>query len=135
MSEKFIKWNKILEFFGLEKEKEVPPKNKKISNNSDKVVSINRKKDYKVLFYNPEKYEEVKNIVKSLKNHNVVIVNLENSENELSQKILDFISGAVFGLNASTHKIGKNVFLFAPKDIKIEGENLKNNIKNKFLTK
>lgn len=135
MSDKLIEWNKILEFFGLEKESEKPPEEKSITNNSDKVVSINRKKEYKVLFYNPSKFEEAKNIVKSLKNSNVVIVNLENNRKNLSQKILNFVSGAVYGLNANTHKIGKNVFLFAPKNIEINGEKLEENMKNKFLSK
>ncbi|HKL74998.1 MAG TPA: cell division protein SepF [Halanaerobiales bacterium] len=135
MSNKLIEWNKILEFFGLEKEDEKPPEKNSISKNSDKVVSINRKKEYKVLFYNPNKFEESKNIVKSLKNSNVVIVNLENNKKELSQKILNFVSGAVYGLNANTHKIGKNVFLFAPKNIEINGKELEDNMKNKFLSK
>lgn len=135
MSDKLIEWNKILEFFGLEKEAEKPPEEKTISKNSDKVVSINRKKEYKVLFYNPNKFEESKNIVKSLKNNNVVIVNLENNKNELSQKILNFVSGAVYGLNANTHKIGKNVFLFAPKNIEINGKKLSDDMKNQFLSK
>lgn len=135
MSEKIIKWNKILEFFGLEKENENPPKNEQISKSSDKVVSINRKKEYKVLFYRPNKFEEAKSVVKNLKDHNVVIVNLENSKKELSQKILDFVSGAVYGLNGNTHKIGKNVFIFAPKNIEIDGKKLKDSMKNKFITK
>ena len=88
-----------------------------------------------MLFYNPNKFEESKNIVKSLKNNNVVIVNLENNKNELSQKILNFVSGAVYGLNANTHKIGKNVFLFAPKNIEINGKKLSDDMKNQFLSK
>lgn len=135
MSDKLIEWNKILDFFGLENGDENPPENQQVSKSSDKVVSINRKKEYKVLFYNPDEFEEAKNIVKSLKDHNVVIVNLENSAKELSQKILNFVSGAVYGLNANTHKIGKSVFLFAPKNVEIDGKKLQENMNNKFLSK
>jgi len=135
MSEKLIDWDKILEIFGLENENNEPPENNKINKNSDKVVSINKKKEYKVLFYKPEEFEEAKNIVKNLKNNNVVIINLENSEKRLSQKILDFISGAVYSLNANTHKVGKGVFLFSPTNIKIDGQQLSGNMKNNFLSK
>ena len=135
MSEKLIDWDKILEIFGLENENNEPPENNKINKNSDKVVSINKKKEYKVLFYKPEEFEEAKNIVKNLKNNNVVIINLENSEKRLSQKILDFISGAVYSLNANTHKVGKGVFLFSPTNIKIDGQHLSGNMKNNFLSK
>ncbi len=135
MDDKLIKWNKILDFFGLQEENNNPPENKNISRKKDKVVSINRKQKYKVLFYNPESFEAAKNIVDNLKDRNAVIVNLEDNERKLSQRILDFISGAIYGLNGNTQKIGKEVFIFTPSNIKIDGQELQNNIRDELLSK
>jgi len=134
MSDKLFDWNKILNFFGLEAENDNPPENNEITSNKSKVVSINKKKKYKVLFYNPDTFEIAKSITDNLKNNNVVIVNLENNKKELSQRILDFLSGAIYALNGHTQKIGKEVFIFTPNNIKIDGKEIKNDLKNKYFS-
>lgn len=134
MSEKNFDWNKILKFFGLEGENDNPPENSEITDKKNKVVSINKKKKYKVLFYNPDSFEMAKTITDNLKNNNIVIVNLENKNKDLSQRILDFLSGVIYALNGHTQKVGKEVFIFTPNNIKIDGKKLKNDLKSKYFS-
>ncbi|MGM0409932.1 MAG: cell division protein SepF [Bacillota bacterium] len=134
MSEKIFDWNKILKFFGLEGENDNPPENSEITDKKNKVVSINKKKKYKVLFYNPDSFEMAKTITDNLKNNNIVIVNLENKNKDLSQRILDFLSGVIYALNGHTQKVGKEVFIFTPNNIKIDGKELKKDLKSKYFS-
>ena len=134
MEELKFTWEKILNFFGLNDENDNPPENN-VKRKKDKVVSINRNQEYKVLYHNPDSFEDAKTIVNNLKDRKAVIVNLEDNDLKLSRRILDFLSGAIFGLNGNTQKIGKEVFIFTPSNIKIDGKELKEGIRNELLSK
>lgn len=135
MVDKIIEWDKILDFFGLHEEDSNPPENIKRTEENDKVVSINCNQEYKVLLHNPESFEEAKDIVEELKDRKAVIINLEDNERQLARRILDFMSGAIYGLNGNTQKIGRGVFIFTPSNIKIDGEDLKADIRSELLSK
>ena len=137
-------WNKFLEFFGFDEDinqKEIKNEKHNYSNNinnNSKIVSLKKNKRKKerelnLIFYHPESYNEVKKIVDDLKSGNPVILNLEQIDNKQARRLIDFISGAIYGLNGNVKKIASNVFLFTPKNIKIDGEKLNKVIKNKFV--
>ena len=132
-------WNQILDFFGFKdviSEKDRERSEKKNSNNS-KIVSINKKskngavnKDLKLIIYNPDSYNEVKAISDDLKNKMPVILNLENVEKDQARRFIDFISGAVYGINGNVQKIGSGVFLFTPQNVEVDGEVLNQALQN-----
>ncbi|NLN87644.1 MAG: cell division protein SepF [Syntrophomonadaceae bacterium] len=90
-------------------------------------------KGAKVVVCEPARFEEVQALVDHLKNRKQVIVNFENTPPELSQKIIDFVSGAVYALDGHSQQLGQNIFLFAPSSVEITSDSKNLMRKNDFF--
>lgn len=90
-------------------------------------------KGIKVMVCEPERFEEVQALVDHLKNRKQVIVNFEATRPEVSQKIIDFISGAVYALDGHSQQLGQNIFLFAPSTVEISSDSKNILRKNDFF--
>ncbi len=123
-------WNKFLDFFGLNDDDEY---DEKIRPDQKKVVSIHKNQEFKVAVYHPDSFIAVKKIADELKGKKPVIINLENLEHDLARRIIDFVSGASYGLEGNIQKVGEAVFLFTPDNISIDGEAIKKDINKSFL--
>lgn len=75
----------------------------------------------KMIVYQPMTYDDTQNIIDNLKNRKPIIVNLESLETDVAQRILDFMSGAVYSLDGNIHKISKGIFILAPANVDITG--------------
>lgn len=73
-----------------------------------------------VLIYAPVSYNESQKLVVQLKMNKQIIVKLESLEVDTAQRILDFMSGAAYALDAQVTKISKGIYLFASNDTEIE---------------
>lgn len=72
-----------------------------------------------IIMYEPKSHKEIQQVVDYLKQGQSVAVNLEGISNDDRMRILDFLSGAVYGLNASIHRWHGDLFLLAPEGHKI----------------
>jgi len=75
----------------------------------------------KMIVYHPVSYEDTQSIIDNLKNRKPVIVNMEELEVECAQRILDFLSGAVYALNGTMCKISRGIFVVAPNNYDVVG--------------
>ena len=92
------------------------PKTKKSS-----VVSLPTQKVLKMMIVKPSAYDEVQEIADHLKNRRPIIVNLEDTEKELAQRIVDFISGTTYAINGNLQKVSSGIFVFAPPNVDLQG--------------
>ena len=83
------------------------------------IISIHSGKNLKVIVCEPERFEEVQALADHLKNRKQIILNFEATPPDVSQKIIDFISGAVYSLDGQSQQLGHNIFLFAPSSVEI----------------
>jgi cell division inhibitor SepF len=83
------------------------------------IVSIHSTKNLKVVVCEPEKFEEVQALADHLKNRRQIILNFESTPPEVSQRIIDFISGSLYSLDGQSQQLGRNIFLFAPSNVEI----------------
>ncbi|GEM_PF-624859 len=89
------------------------------SKSSRKLLSIDSARESKKLrvsISEPHEFEEVQNIGDDLKVDIPVIVNLQNTNSELSKRIIDFCSGLTYALEGSIKKVADRVFLITPKN-------------------
>ena len=86
-----------------------------------KVIGIPDTSKVRVLIYKPVSYEDTQSIIDHLKEKKPIIVNLELLEVDIAQRVLDFMSGAVYALNGSIHKVSKGIFVLAPINVDISG--------------
>jgi cell division inhibitor SepF len=86
------------------------------------VVSIHTQKQVRVIVTEPVSFEEAQGIAEHLKARKSVILNLERTDANLSQRIVDFISGTTYALGGNMQKVGNGIFLFVPNNVDISGE-------------
>lgn len=99
-----------------------------------KVVNIHTTSYVKVVVYQPLSFDDTQNIIDNLKNRKPIVVNLDSLDADLAQRVLDFISGAVYSLDGTIQKVSRGIFVLAPSNVDIVG-NIPEELKGKsFFT-
>lgn len=129
--------DKVLNFMGFEEEvieeeeknvraepREEKPWKKKKDKEKEKgtVISMHAQRQIRVVVAEPGSFEEVKGITDNIKNRRPVIINLEQADTALAQRVVDFLTGATYALNGSMQKVGSGIFLFVPNNMDISGD-------------
>ncbi|HHU79665.1 MAG: cell division protein SepF [Caldicoprobacterales bacterium] len=99
-------------------------------NRKGKVVNIHQSTYVKVVVYQALTYDDTQNIIDNLKSRKPVIVNLDSLETELAQRVLDFMSGAVYALDGTIQKVSRSIFVLVPSNVDIVG-NIPEDLKGK----
>lgn len=77
-----------------------------------------------------KKYEDAAGIAEILKSRRPVIFDVGDVEMEGdAEKIVDFMSGAVFGLNGDIKRVSGGIFIAVPANMDITNEDLRRNVK------
>ena len=97
-----------------------------------KLLSLPQAQQVKMVISQPTTFEQSEGICDLLKEKKSVIVNLEYVNKDVARRIVDFISGAVYGLDGNIQKISNSIFLVAPFNYEITNEVMKEDIKNKL---
>ncbi len=104
----------------------------KISSNTQKKTSVMKMPNNsgaKVHMFEPASINDATKAIEYLNNGYAVLVNLENSDKALSQRIVDVITGALYLLDGDYSIVTEDIYLFAPKGVEIssplEAENAK----------
>ncbi len=137
-------FNKFLDYIGLEEtevdESELLDEEEGVLPHEDNIVNINRARErggkvvnmpspatqMKMIVYQPLSYEDTQNIIDNLKSRKPVIVNMEELEIDCAQRILDFMAGAIYALSGTIHKISRGIFVVAPNNIDVVGNDDEN---------
>lgn len=98
----------------------------------NKVVNIHATTQLKVVVMQPETFEDAKNIADHLKTKKPVIINLESLDSDVARRLIDFLSGAVYGLDGNIQKVASGIFLIAPYNVSIMGD-FKDELQSKGL--
>ena len=75
----------------------------------------------KMVIYQPMSYDDAQLIIDHLRNRKPIVVNLVDLEVEVAQRILDFMSGAVYAVNGNIQRVAKGIFILAPSNVDISG--------------
>ncbi|MBQ1307270.1 MAG: cell division protein SepF [Erysipelotrichaceae bacterium] len=75
-----------------------------------------------IVLFEPRNFDEAEEIGHHIKNKRACCVNLHRMPSEYRQRIIDFLSGVVYGVDGSIKKIGENVILCSPKNLQVGGD-------------
>ncbi|MGO0122349.1 cell division protein SepF [Desulfothermobacter acidiphilus] len=120
--------DKVLGFIGFEDEPDEGEEQEELqeqvvrTRKGPAVVSLHTQRQMRVVVAEPRSFVEAQEIADHLKNRKPVVVNLERVEMELAQRIIDFVSGAVYALGGSVQKVSAHILLFAPSNVDIAAE-------------
>lgn len=106
----------------------VPSKTKKLNN---KVLNIHTNTNMRIVVHEPLSYDEAPGIINDLKVRKTVVVNLEQLDMVVKKQIFDFINGGLYAMEGNIQKVTKDIFIFAPNNVEIDG--LKDELKNKGI--
>ena len=96
------------------------------SRRSSRVVKLhdNSPQQMKVVVIQPASFEEARDITNHLKSKKPIVVNLESVDKAVARRIVDFLSGAVYALDGDIQKVSNGIFLIAPNNVGIMGDDL-----------
>jgi len=90
---------------------------------SPKVMNFNNTSEQiKMIVIKPDNYDEAREICDYIKGKKPVVVNLENMDYEIAQRVMDFLSGSCYSLNGSVQRVAKNIFIVAPDNIDVTSD-------------
>lgn len=93
--------------------------------NVSKVVPIRSpQKGLEVCIMKPTSFEDSQDICDMLLSGRAAVINLEGFDVDLAQRVMDFISGAVYALNGKLHQISSYIFIISPDSVDISGDYL-----------
>ena len=95
-------------------------------------VSTMPQQSVRMVISQPTTFEQSEEICGFLKERKSVIVNLEYVNKDVARRIVDFISGGVYSLDAHIQKVSNSIFLIAPMNYEITNEMAREEIKNKL---
>ncbi len=72
-----------------------------------------------LMVYKPMSETDSKTIIDFVRRGEPAIIDLEKAEVQVSQRILDFVSGAVYALSGTVHRVSGNIFLLSPKGVEV----------------
>ena len=75
-----------------------------------------------IVIFEPRTFDEAEEIGFHIKSKRACCVNLHRMPSEYRQRIIDFLSGVVYGVDGSIKKIGENVILCSPKNLQVGGD-------------
>ncbi len=75
-----------------------------------------------IVLFEPRNFDEAEEIGHHIKNKRACCVNLHRMPSEYRQRIIDFLSGVVYGVDGSIRKVGENVILCSPKNLQVGGD-------------
>lgn len=78
--------------------------------------------DTNIALFEPRNFDEAQEIGYHIKNKRACCINLHKMPSEYRQRIIDFLSGVIYGVDGSIKKIGENVILCSPKNLQVGGE-------------
>ena len=78
-----------------------------------------------VSVYAPRSFGDVTEIADALRNRQVVIVNLQNADRALLQRVVDFTSGVAYTIDGKIQKLAEAIYLVVPSGIVVNAQGLR----------
>ena len=81
-------------------------------------------------------YDDMQEIARHIKERKVAVVNFEEMDREVAQRMVDFLSGATFALEGVPRKVSGGTFIFSSADVDMSGQIMdkeNSNVDNPFM--
>jgi cell division inhibitor SepF len=74
----------------------------------------------RVVVIEPSNFDDSQKIADYLRSNQPVVVNFENTDNIVTKRMTDFISGTIYALGGSMKKIGRSILVCAPRNVDVD---------------
>ncbi len=90
-------------------------------NRRARVSSISTGSPSKVVVIQFQNFDDAKDAADHLKAKKPVVANLEKLDNETTRRVVDFLSGAVYGVAGRIQNVSNRIFLITPHNVEVTG--------------
>ena len=66
-------------------------------------------------------FDDAKDAADHLKNRKPIVANLEKLDNDTTRRVVDFLSGAVYGVGGRIQNVSNRIFLITPSNVEVTG--------------
>src|SRR3989440_5221711 len=81
-----------------------------------------RSGEVRMHFVVPKSFNDVQDVADKFKDSIPVIINLQNTDTDLSKRLIDFSSGLTYALDGGMQRIADKVFLLTPRNVEVSAE-------------
>ncbi len=81
-----------------------------------------------VSVYAPRAFSDVTEIADALRSRQVVIVNVQNADRALLQRVVDFTSGVAYTIDGKIQKLAEAIYLIVPSGIVVNAQGLRDSM-------
>ena len=96
-----------------------PSRSAKVIRMTENTKDMETNTEMNMIIFRPTEYDQAQTIIDYLKLRKPIIVNLDEIEVSVAQRILDFITGAVYALSGDIKKAARNIFVVVPSNVEI----------------
>ena len=89
-----------------------------------------RRSGTEVSVYSPRGFQDVVEIADALRNRQVVIINLQNADRTLLQRVVDFTSGVAYTIDGKIQKLAEAIYLIVPAGVVVNAAGLRDTMMN-----
>ena len=101
------------------------------SNRRNKVVNISATAKLQVAIFKPERFgEETRAIADELIKTHTVVLNLEETNKDMSRRIIDFLSGVAYANRGKIKRVASSTFIIIPNNVDLTGDDLLDELEN-----
>lgn len=91
----------------------------------NKVVNIHATAQLQVVLFKPEHFgEETCAVADELLKMHTVVLNLENTNKDVSRRILDFLSGVTYANNGKFKRVATSTYIITPYNVDLTGDDV-----------
>jgi cell division inhibitor SepF len=84
-----------------------------------------RRPNVEVGLFSPRSFADVVEIADALRSRHVVIVNLQNADRSLLQRVVDFTSGVAYTIDGKIQKLAEAIYLVVPAGVAVNAEGMR----------
>lgn len=101
------------------------------SSRRNKVVNISATAKLQVAIFKPERFgEETRVIADELIKTHTVVLNLEETNKDMSRRIVDFLSGVAYAHRGKIKRVATSTFIIIPNNVDLTGDDLLDELEN-----
>jgi cell division inhibitor SepF len=122
-------FSKIGSFFSIRDDEEELYEDEPVA--GGRVVPLStagRRPGTEVSVYSPRGFQDVVEIADALRNRQVVIVNLQNADRGLLQRVVDFTSGVAYTIDGKIQKLAEAIYLIVPAGVVVNAAGLRDSV-------
>lgn len=89
---------------------------------SSKTLSIPATTHLQVIVVKPEKYSDAASIADHFKNKKTVVLNLDNTNKDVANRLIDFLGGVAYAADGDLKRIANTTYIIVPFNVDISGD-------------